>query len=156
MAITYNRGVVLAEPYKKMSGNFFAAFIRNKLPRAFADARVNSRRSRMAKMFVMDNDPCQNSKAAREAPQEIGATVVNIPARSPDLNPIENVFHNVKRTLHKQAMERMITKESYDEFSRRIMETLFSLDGELIRRTIATMPKRLKCIVATDGNRTRY
>ncbi len=156
VAISYNRGVVLAEPYEKMSGNFFVTFIRNKLPHAFADAEVTSRRSRLAKMFVMDNDPCQNSKAAREALQEIGGTVVNIPARLPALNPIENVFHNVKRTLYKQAMERRITKESYEEFSCRIMETMFSFDGELIKGTIATMPKRLKCIVASDGNRTRY
>ena len=39
----------------------------------------------------MDNDPSQRSMVAKDALQEIGAELVDIPARSPDLNPIENI-----------------------------------------------------------------
>eukprot|EP00794_Sanderia_malayensis_P012413 gene12413-biopygen9898 len=44
-----------------------------------------------------DNDPSQNSAMARDAINNIGAEFVNIPSRSPGINPIENFYHNVKR-----------------------------------------------------------
>ena len=43
--------------------------------------------------------------------QEIGATMFQIPARFPDLNPIENTFQ-----LHEVAIDQGITKESFQEF----------------------------------------
>ena len=156
VAMSYNRGVVLAEKYEKMTGAFFAEFITRRLPRAFTDARVQSRRGRAAKMILMDNDLCQNSVVAREALKGIGASLIKIPARSPDLNPIENIFNNVKRKLETQAINRRITKETYAEFSQRAIKALISCDKNLITQTISTMPKRLMCIVQTEGNRTKY
>ena len=157
VAITNNQGVILAVPCEKMTGEYFADFVRRKLPRAFIDARIGSRKFRAAKLFVMDNDPSQNSKAAREAIYQIRATLVKIPARSPDLNPIENIFHNVKRELHQQALDNRIKKETFRDFLERIKKTLFSYDRSVINRTIATIPKqRLRCIKDTNGNRTRY
>ena len=58
----------------------------------------------MTRLFVMDNDPCQNSKIAKAALENIGANILKIPPRSPDLNPIENSFNNVKRTLREEAL----------------------------------------------------
>ena len=49
--------------------------------------------------FEKDNCPCQNSKLAKEALEGIECSVHRMPARSPDLNPIENVFHIVKQRL---------------------------------------------------------
>ena len=71
VAITNNQGVILAEPYEKMTGEYFADYLRRKLPCAFIDACIGSRKFRAAKLFVIDNDPLQNSKAAREAIDEI-------------------------------------------------------------------------------------
>lgn len=45
-----------------------------------------------AKWFVQDGCPIQNSVAMKEVHDEIRAFVFCIPPRSPDLNPIENVF----------------------------------------------------------------
>ena len=52
----------------------------------------------------MDNDPSQRSKLARDALHDVGAEGLDIPPRSPDLNPIENVFNNVKSEFVKQAL----------------------------------------------------
>ena len=112
VAISYNRGVVLAEPYEKRTGTFFAKFVTQRLPHACTDAQKQSRRGRAAKMILMDNDPCQNSLIAREGFKGIGASLIKIPARSLDLNPIENVFNTVKRDLDKEAITRRITKRS--------------------------------------------
>eukprot|EP00794_Sanderia_malayensis_P002218 gene2218-biopygen1984 len=156
VAVSYNSGVIMVEPYEKMTGQFFADFVRSKLPRAFIGARVQCRKSRMAKFFVMDNEPCQTSKLAMDALHDIGATLLRIPARSPDLNPIENVFHNVKRALQNQALAKKLTRESYEEFSRRVLDTLWNSYKDVIQRTIDNMPQRMKLIVATKGDRTKY
>ena len=57
----------------------------------------------------MDNDPSQTSKVARKAMEKIEAEFHKIPARSPDLNPIENLFHLLKKRLENEAIENNIT-----------------------------------------------
>ena len=156
VTIAYHGGVIVAEPYEKMTGEYFANFVARKLPQAFINARMSSRSSRIQKVFVMDNDPCQNSKVAWEALKDIGATLLRIPPRSPDLNPIENIFNNVKRALQEEALRKTITYEPYNSFLQRVSNALLCVNGDLIKKTIDTIPKRLRCIVETRGNRTKY
>ena len=51
------------------------------------------RKAYRKRTFVMDNDPCQTSRKAMPAINQIEYELHQIPVRSPDLNPIENVFH---------------------------------------------------------------
>ena len=57
-------------------------------------------------MILMDNDPCHDSRATREALKDIGPSFLEIPTRLQDLNPIESVFHHVKRELEEQTTSR--------------------------------------------------
>ena len=43
----------------------------------------------------MDNDPSQRSTLATDALHDVGAEVLDIQPRSPDLTTIGNVFNNV-------------------------------------------------------------
>jgi transposase len=52
----------------------------------------------------MDNDTSQTSKAARKAIEKSDAEFHKIPATSSDLNPIENVFQLVKKSLENEAI----------------------------------------------------
>ncbi len=47
----------------------------------------------------MDNDPSQTSAKSMATLMEMGYMVQKIAARSPDLNPIENVFHIAESVL---------------------------------------------------------
>jgi hypothetical protein len=89
-----------------MNGNFFAEHIGKHLNTCFAKCghKKNDRR-----LFLMDNDPSQTRKAARKAMGKIDAEFHKIPARWPDLNPIENVFHLVKKSLENEAIANNIT-----------------------------------------------
>jgi len=62
-------------------------------------------------------NPSQNSRKAKDAMEEVGANIFSIPARSPDCNPIENVFNCVKAKLKEDALSLKITHESYADFS---------------------------------------
>ena len=95
VGISYKNGVVLCEPItERFKGPYFAKMIRRKFPNA-----LRKTNNPQAKRILQDGDPTQNSKKAMKAFKRIGASVFNIPARSPDLNPIENLFNMVRRKL---------------------------------------------------------
>ena len=79
------------------------------------------------KLFLQDGDPSQNSCKARSAWDKIRARKFSIPARSPDLNPIKNIFHILKKKLHKAALEMKVERKDFQEFSARVKTTLESV-----------------------------
>ena len=153
VAIAYGKGVILKVPYEKMTGEFFATFIREHLNLTFAKAgpKADGRR-----LFVMDNDPSQTSRAAKLALEDIEGSFHEIPPRSPDLNPIENIFHLVKRYLDQEAISRNIVRESFDEFNGRVLEAFGNIPVETIDKTISSMNRRITAILASKGERIKY
>ena len=59
-----------------------------------------------SKMFFQDGCPVQNSKKEKQAFDTVVAIKFSIPPRSPDFNPIENVFNLVKSKLRTQVFEK--------------------------------------------------
>ena len=152
VAISFVKGVVLCEQYfGSISGEKFARIVRDSFPSAFAES-INPR----AKRFVMDGCPRQNSALSRRAIAKVNGLVMAIPARSPDLNPIENFFAQVARELRQQAVARQITRESFESFSQRCKDTMLNFDRNKINTLIATMPKRIKDVVSANGQRINY
>ena len=152
-AIAHGKGIIMTEPYEKMSGDYFASFIRRRFNITFAKAGVKVNHSRR---FIMDNDPCQTSKKSLHALSEVEAELHRIPARSPDLNPIENIFHLIKKKLAKQALNLQIEKESFEEFKTRVLRCCNDIDPLIIDRTIESLPKRIDAILKRMGCRTKY
>ena len=154
VTIAYGKGVILKVPYEKMTGEFFATFIREHFNLTFAKAgpKADGRR-----LFVMDNDPSQTSRAAKLALKIISeGSFHEIPPRSPDLNPIENIFHLVKRYLDQEAISRNIVRESFDEFNVRVLEAFGNIPVETIDKTISSMNRRITAILASKGERIKY
>ena len=106
--------------------------------------------------FLQDGDPSQNSCKARFAWDKIGARKFSIPTRSPDLNPIENIFHIVKKKLHQDALEMKIEREDFEEFSARVKRTLESVPVDVVDRNIRSMVKRIDLIVKRKGQKIRH
>ena len=119
VAIAYGKGVVLCEQWEgTITGEKFAAIVK----RCFRKAFRNSANPK-GKLFLMDGCRRQNSRAAMHAIEKVGAKVFKIPARSPDLNPIENFFNNVTMKLNNDAIQKQITREGIHEFSLRVKAT---------------------------------
>ena len=151
VAITYGRGVLVCERYEKMDGNYFASFIDRNFNSMFARSGKGSSR-----LWLQDGDPSQNSKAAREAMARCQSELLKLCARSPCLNPIENVFNVVSRKLEKDALEQGITRESYEEFCNRVQRTINGISRELIDKTIESMNGRIAAIIRSNGERLKY
>ena len=79
-----------------------------------------------------------------------------IPARSPDLNPIENIFNIVSAKLERDALRKQITHETFEQFSDRVEKTLCNIDPKLIDRTNDSMKKTIELIIKRRGRRLKY
>ena len=108
-------------------------------------------------IFLMNNDPSKRSRLPINTLHVVGAKVLDIPPRSPDLNPIDNVFNNVKSELVKQGLQIKIEKESYDEFrmrGMRVLQTIVNCSSSTIDCTIAPMHDCLRIIDKNGGYQT--
>ena len=52
-------------------------------------------------------------KKGRIAIEEVGGVIFKIPSRSPDLNPMENVFKATAKILNREAVVENITHETF-------------------------------------------
>ena len=102
VGVSYSAGVVVAEEYEKMNARWFAKFVHETLDSTLRECAVMRKKEKL--LFIMDNDPSQRSILASDALEEVGAKLVEIPARSPDLNPIENLFNIIKCNLRQETL----------------------------------------------------
>ena len=122
VAIAYNKGVILAEQYESnLNGKNFADFVHEQFPTVFENS-CNKKVSSFCRMAI------QVKIAKKQKKQLLQLAHKNLlsRARSPDLNAIENVFHNVKRQLQDDALSKRITKETYSQFCAPTKATLLN------------------------------
>ena len=151
VAISYGKGVIICEPYEKMTGAYFSNFIDRNFNTMFQTAdKGNSR------IWVQDGDPSQNSAIAKSAMSRANSTLLKLPPRSPDLHPIENLFHIASNKLKQQAVSQNITKESFEQFKQRAVNTMYSIRIETINNLIESMNVWLNDVIRYKGNCTRY
>ena len=129
----------------------FSDFIKTHLQETFSRFRIPK-----GKRLLQDGCPVQNSKKARQALDTVGAIKFSIPPRSPDFNPIENIFNFVKSELRTQAFEKNINYETFEQFSVRVKHTLENTPTEYIDKTIESMPKRMLMVIMSKEQRIKY
>ena len=94
VGISYAKGVVMCEqwdPNTVFNGRNYKEFVKSHFPNAIA--RSSNFKN---KLILQDGDPVQKSKQANIAYSDIGCKIFSIPPRSPDINPIENIFNIVR------------------------------------------------------------
>lgn len=152
VAISYGKGAVMAKQYfGSITGQKFADIVSSEFANAFSISS-NPR----GKLFLMDGCPRQNSAVAKVAIDNINGRILKIPARSPDLNPIENFFHLVGKELCRQALAKQIKKETFEQFSARCVSTIKNFDACKIDAIIESMNKRMDMVIKSKGQRIKY
>ena len=108
------------------------------------------------RLYLQDGYPSQNSLMAQDVMDAILCRLFKIPARSPDLNHTENVFHLVDNQLRKDAMKKHIPKEFFEQFCWRIKKSLLNISPAIISKTIESINKRVDAIITSRGERIKY
>lgn len=152
VAISYGKGVVMCKQYfGTITGEKFANIVQSEFLAAFKNSS-----NPKGKLLLMDGCPRQNSAAAKSAIDKLNGRILNIPPRSPDLNPIENFFHLITVELAKQAIDKKIEKESFEQFAMRCMKTMLEYPKSKVDKIIESMSTRVDMVIKAKGQRIKY
>lgn len=100
--------------------------------------------------FQQDNDPKHTARIVKQWLRTKSITEMEWPASSPDLNPIENLWAEVKRAVGQR------TYSSQNELYQAIEEAWYNIPQRTCQRLIESMPRRLSQVICNKGHPTKY
>jgi transposase len=103
-------------------------------------------------IFQQDNDPKHTSRAARDWFESHKIAVLDWPAQSPDLNPIENLWHCLKQKLAAYETEPTGIHELWE----RVEAEWEKIPTELCTELIESIPERIAAVLKAKGGYTNY
>ncbi|KAA6354239.1 MAG: putative Transposable element Tcb1 transposase, partial [Streblomastix strix] len=101
-------------------------------------------------VFQADNDPKHTSRIAQAWIRRNRIKTVEWPSNSPDMNPIEHLFHLLKANLRKRYIS------TVDGLKAAIVEEWESVGSEYCASLVDSMPSRLDALGKAKGGHTEY
>ncbi len=101
-------------------------------------------------VFQQDLAPAHTAKGTKSWFNDHGVTVLDWPANSPDLNPIENLWGIVNRKM------RDTRPNNADELKATVKETWASIPPQQCHKLITSMPRRIEAVIKAKGAPTKY
>jgi len=100
--------------------------------------------------FLQDNDPKHTSLKIKTHLHNKGVTCLELPPYSPDLNPIENLWKDLKRRIEKR------NARNVEELKQFVSEEWLATDPTFLVNLSHSMPDRLTAVIANGGHTTKY
>ena len=107
--MTYGAGVVMWVLTRRMSGEYFEELVEIEIKSALQNSGKTCNR------ILQDGDPSKNSRRACDAMDRQNIKLFTIPPRSPDINPIKNLFNQLRRTIKYDSLTKQL-HQSKEEF----------------------------------------
>lgn len=103
-------------------------------------------------IFQQDGAPCHRSKLIKNHLHAMGLQVLPWPGNSPDLNPIEGLWNDLKNEVNK------VQVTNKEQLVERIQEVWHGNGrlAELAKQYIDSMPRRVAAVIAARGGHTKY
>jgi transposase len=103
-------------------------------------------------IFQQDNDPKHKSKKATNWLNDSGLDVMVWPPQSADLNPIEHLWHYLKKRLGEYEVE----ARSIQELWERVQTEWDKIPASVCQNLIESMPRRIAAVLEAKGGYTKY
>ncbi len=101
-------------------------------------------------IFQQDLAPAHTAKGTKSWFNDHGVTVLDWPANSPDLNPINNLWGIAERKM------RDTRPNNADDLKAAIKAAWASITPEQCHRLITFMPRRINAVIHAKGGPTKY
>lgn len=103
-------------------------------------------------VLMEDGAPCHRAQKTTAWKSQKGLTILPWPGQSPDMNPIENVWHILQMNIAK----RPVKPSNKKELETILVEEWVNLQQEQIDILIDSMKSRIKTLFENKGGSTRY
>ena len=108
---------------------------------------------------MQDNAPIHRAHSVQDWFLEMGIPVADWPPFSPDLNPIEHIWHHLKRLVLEMypELEGMGKgEEAIRALENALIEAWEALPDQLFEQVADSMPYRVAAVVKAKGWHTKY
>lgn len=130
------KGIMDQTQYKDILEKQMLPFARNNMPRGW--------------LFQHDNDPKHTAKSVKKWLKTKRIRILDWPAQSPDLNPIENIWNTLKIACSR-------TKVSNEEQKFQLLQSEWNnITVDTLSNMVRSMPRRCEAVIKAFGYPTKY
>ncbi|KAG2465219.1 TC1A transposase, partial [Polypterus senegalus] len=133
----------------RIKGKMTAAIYRDILDENLLQSALDLRLGRRF-IFQQNNDPKHTAKILKEWLQDDSVNVLEWPSQSPDLNPIEHLWRDLKMAVHRRFLSNLMDLE------RCCKKEWAKLGKDRCAKLVASYSKRLEAVIAAKGASTKY
>ncbi|KAG2466723.1 TCB1 transposase, partial [Polypterus senegalus] len=133
----------------RIKGKMTAAMYRDILDENLLQSALDLRLGRLF-IFQQDNNPKHTAKISKEWLQDNSVNVLEWPSQSPDLNPIEHLWRDLKMTVYRRFPSNLM------KLVRCCKEECAKLAKDRCAMLVASYSKILEAVIAAKGASTKY
>ena len=103
-------------------------------------------------IFMDDNARPHRAQVVDQFVEENGIERMERPARSPDCNPVENLWDIIKQKASKKVKD----DTSLQEFQRILQRAWANIEQRQVQTLVNSMRKRCRLVIEADGGHINY